>query len=284
MAKGADFLVTLGAEPREKTTRSRSGPRKAKTKVNAEAKAGKAAASSRLTPYLVTILKRNAWQITSASVVFGLSGMVIVNAAYLQENKHPAPFFSGPKVAPITTAAIPRPREIVLDQRAVKPQPDPVVLEIQRHLAARGYYDAEIDGYLGARTRAAIGLYQRASQVFVDNEPTTGLLKHIRLSSPEPSFHAAARKRVAAASKKVEAEPNSIVFDIEPDDHIDDPERIKQIQRALSKLGFGELQDDGIAGGNTRKAIVKFQERYGLDADGAITTALLEQLTKLKQL
>ena len=62
-------------------------------------------------------------------------------------------------------------------------------------------------------------------------------------------------------------------------------EQVAQVQKALTALGFKIGKQDGIYGGKTRKAVVKFQKNHKLDADGlvgaktakAINKALAEQ-------
>lgn len=278
MAGSADFLAGLGAEPETRQRRSRTRQKVKQEPVMYDAE--RAGALSVVMP----LVQKNMREIIIASGFVLLIGAAGINAVFLQTGKHPAPLFAGEGVGETITAAIPKPREIILDQTTPEKRPDPVVLEIQRHLYVRGYYDAEIDGLMGARTSAAIGLYQRAFGELVTNEASQTLLEHIRLSKPDAAYHAAARERVAKAAreseeKTVAAQTTDIIADV-----IDDPERIKQVQRALSKLGFGNLVADGVAGRNTRKAVARFKEKHGLQPTGSITTSLFNELIKLKQL
>lgn len=51
--------------------------------------------------------------------------------------------------------------------------------------------------------------------------------------------------------------------------------RVRQLQVALAALGLDPGKPDGVFGGKTRKAVVVFQRRNDLDADGVVgpTTA-----------
>lgn len=281
MARSADFLAGLGAEP-ERGNRNERQRKAGKP-------AGKAGSFDDMAERVEIslfqrVLKRYFRELAATGGFAVLLGAAIVNAVFLQAGKHPAPLFAGDAVSRTVTAAIPKPREILLDKGDSLVEADPLVSEIQRHLAARGYYNSEIDGLMGARTRAAIGVYQRAFGEIVTNEASRQLLEHIRLSNPDRDYHAKARQRVAEAEEKAvrgnEANPVTVRASI---DVIGDPERIKQIQRALSKLGYN-LTDDGIIGPNTRQAIVEFKKKRGLEVDDTITLTLFNELIKLKQL
>lgn len=280
MSGSADFLAGLGAAPES------SKKKKAVTPDKNKKTAYDLLDDSSLATPIAVFLRRYMRELTIASGVSALVGTVIVNAVFLQTGKHPAPLFVEHETIEISrqaTAAIPKPREIILTKGDRPSAVNPIVVEMQRHLSARGYYNSEIDGLMGARTRAAIGLYQRAFGIAVTNEASRGLLEHIRLSIPDRDYHAKARQRVADATSKAEklavtpatAEPSDII--------INDPERIKQVQQALSRLGFN-LVADGVAGSNTNLAITEFKKQQGLVPDERITLALFNELIKLKKL
>jgi peptidoglycan hydrolase-like protein with peptidoglycan-binding domain len=52
--------------------------------------------------------------------------------------------------------------------------------EIQKHVQARGYAIAKVDGKAGMNTRALIGAYQQASKIAVDCWPSEAVLAHLR--------------------------------------------------------------------------------------------------------
>lgn len=279
MIGNTDFLADLGAEP----VRSKGGVRNRKpaarkvtiSDIDPPVKAG-------LSGFVQAYVK----EIFVTAAVIGLIGSATVNALFLQDAKHPAPLFAAESISPAQTAAIPKQREIRLNQVGQNdqtPLADPLVTEIQRNLAARGYYDSDIDGLMGARTRTAIGLYQRAFNATVTYEASQSLLDHIRLSNPESDYHAKARQRVADTEKTASGNPPLQRVSNTIDAVSEDPERIKQVQRALSKLGY-KLVDDGVAGPNTRQAIADFKRKRGLDGSGAITVSLLNELINLRQL
>lgn len=67
---------------------------------------------------------------------------------------------------------------------AQQPSSDPLVAEVQRELAERGYYQTTVDGIIGPATRAAIGAYQSDAGLPVDGRISQSLLDSLR-SAPE---------------------------------------------------------------------------------------------------
>lgn len=159
---------------------------------------------------------------------------IISNAMFLQNTRHPQPFFMtrpapallAPEVDP-SAVPLPRPRADRtggLSSPAVEPPlprvppaqrvdgaPPPVdravVTDLQRALAERGLYKGAIDGIPGSRTRAAISAYQQAEGLAVTGEASTDVLDHIRTASiakPAPVEPPAAR---VAASPPPEVQP-----------------------------------------------------------------------------
>lgn len=59
------------------------------------------------------------------------------------------------------------------------PQGRNLVVGIQEHLAARGYYSGPIDGSLGPKTREAIEVYQRAQRIDITGRPSRALFEKL---------------------------------------------------------------------------------------------------------
>ncbi|MEP3233403.1 MAG: peptidoglycan-binding domain-containing protein [Hyphomicrobiales bacterium] len=281
MNKNKDFLADLGAEPQR-------GERPTHQAATTEARAYDEGAS--LVQILVTRFTRfalsNQRELAVGISVCALVGAASINTLFLQEGKHPAPIF-GASTQQQVAAAEPVPSqtsEIVLEQAGDQDIADPVVREIQAHLTARGYFDSEIDGLIGARTRASIGLYQRANNEPVTNEPSKQLLEHIRLSRPDEGYHVAARQKIADQNKASGIASSAPSIIKAKSEVISDPLMIKQIQEALARLGYNDVTADGVVGPITREAVLNFKKKHGLDADGTITTALLDELSKLTEL
>ena len=283
MNKNKDFLAELGAEP-QRVAQPRADI--AATQIGAaggydEGPTLKQLLFMRIAKFALTNQRQLAVGISAVALV----GAASINTLFLQEGKHPTPIFgTSSQVVASTELSPSQTSEIVLEQKIDPDLADPTVREIQAHLTARGYYDSEIDGLIGARTRAAIGLYQRANNEPVTNEPSKQLLDHIRLSKPDEDYHVAARQKIAdqnEASGIASSAPNIIKAKSEV---INDPLMIKQIQEALARLGYNNVTADGVVGPITREAVLNFKKKHGLDADGTITTALLNELSKLTEL
>ena len=280
MTKNKDFLADLGAEPQR-------GARQTKQAILPEGDVydeGQSIAGL-VASKVATFAFANRRQLVICLSVATLVGAASINTLFLQEGKHPAPIFgvSSHQVASLEYSPS-QTSEIKLEQAGDQNLADPVVREIQAHLAARGYYDSEIDGLIGARTRAAIGLYQRANNEPVTNEPTKQLLEHIRLSRPDEGYHVAARQKIADENEAAGIASSTPSIIKAKSDVIRDPAKIKQIQEALASLGYNDVTADGVVGPITREAVLNFKKKHGLNGDGTITTALLNELSKLTEL
>jgi hypothetical protein len=55
--------------------------------------------------------------------------------------------------------------------------------------------------------------------------------------------------------------------------------RIAAAQRALTKLGYGPLKADGVAGGGTRQAIERFEKERRLPATGELNPKTIKELS-----
>ena len=290
MYGNADFLSGLGAEPVRGQKRLDQSPTSEIIHQDPFHEASK-------TTSFGSFLKRYTKELMVTLSVAALVGTAMVNAVFLQTSKHPAPLFvkqDKPEITQKSTAAVPKPRAVVLAQEEAasiatpkqgrESVADPIVKEVQRHLVARGYYNSTVDGVMGARTKAAIGVYQRAFDIPVTNEASRALLEHIRLSIPDKEYHAKARERVSKTKAQAELRgSHSAGSEPSKDLIITDPEHIKQVQKALKRLGYN-LVADGVAGRNTNHAIVEFKKQQGLLPDKDITLALVNELIKLKKL
>ena len=283
MNKNKDFLADLGAEPQRVVQ-----PREQIAATQIGATGGYDEGSSLTQLLLARIAKfalANQRQLAVGISAFALVGAASINTLFLQEGKHPTPIFgASSQIVGSVDLSPSQTSEIVLEQTIDPDLADPIVREIQAHLTARGYYDSEIDGLIGARTRAAIGLYQRANNEPVTNEPSKKLLEHIRLSRPDEGYHVAARQKIADQNEASGIAPSTPSIIEAKSEVISDPLKIKQIQEALARLGYNNVTADGVVGPITRQAVLNFKKKHGLNADGTITTALLNELSKLTEL
>lgn len=213
------------------------------------------------------------------------------NALFMQKGPHPSPFFHArpqprPVAAPapanplvptvVTPAAdpvvtLPRPRPAEL---AAPPQPLPaapgarsqidIVIDIQRELSKRGFYDGVADGVYGPKTDAAIRDFEQAAGMKPGSEPNETFLA--TLSKSQLKF-----TPKADASRP----PDPIAELIAP------TKRVTAVQRALSDYGYGQIRVTGTLDRETKDAIEQFERSRKLPVTGQISPRLMRELSSL---
>lgn len=199
---------------------------------------------------------------------------VLANALFLQPVPHPAPLFGEePRQAPApakpvaakkSVPAAPAPVAIITP--VPQPRPDTavvrgrsdLVLDIQRELANRGYYDGTVDGVPGPRTSQAIRDFEQAQGMKQTGEPSDALLANI--------FKARSRKKEPTGSVTPETRPST---------------RVLAVQRVLARLGYGPVKLTGLADPATRAAIEQFERDRGVAKSGEINDRLVAELAKV---
>ncbi|OYQ67543.1 hypothetical protein B9G53_00910 [Pseudanabaena sp. SR411] len=130
------------------------------------------------------------------------------------------------------------------------------VMNLQKLLADRGFYNGAVDGIMGSQTRSAIVAAQKAYNLTADG--VAGPQTLAALESDGSSKSTATLISATATTKSAD---------------------VSNLQELLSKRGFYNGAVDGIMGSQTRAAIVAAQKNYGLATDGiagAQTLAALE--------
>ena len=140
---------------------------------------------------------------------------------------------------------------------------DPRVEEVQRGLLQTGNYMGLVDGVVGNRTRQAIAAYQRSAGLKIDGEVSTELIEHLRYTQ---QITAAAQFTGSVAV--VEGNPTGAA-------------ELRQVQTGLAELGYAPGETTGDLTSSTTRAIIQFQKDRGLPVDGAISPALLAEISKM---
>ncbi|MGE0847129.1 MAG: peptidoglycan-binding protein [Flavobacteriaceae bacterium] len=227
--------------------------------------------------------------LTGPAIAAAMMLGVATNAAFLQEGKHPAPLLGEP--ADTEAAAAPQPRadptpetvaSIPLPQArpdhesagaALPPAPQarpvavgPRVVELQKLLAALGYYDGTVDGIAGPRTQAAIRRYEAAEGLVETGDVNAAIADHARLSLSRREAAAATPMPVVAEAPAIAETP--VIAD----------EGVAEVQRILSLLGYAPGTIDGRMSDTTAHAIARFRTDRDLPGDGRIDEVLLREL------
>ncbi|WP_026480023.1 peptidoglycan-binding protein [Ahrensia sp. 13_GOM-1096m] len=155
--------------------------------------------------------------------------------------------------------------------------------ELQKLLAELGYYDGDLDGLTGPKTRSAIESYKA----------NVGL-KGIDLSYDELALSARNNLIVTAAVPKARPKAPAVEIKAEPKDEVaayippakkvQDISTMKsntvaKVQAGLRAFGNETVSVDGVLGSNTQNAIKEFQSLFRLPTTGKIDEQLVTKMT-----
>jgi len=195
----------------------------------------------------------------SLAVVGGgcLAAAIFANALLLQPERHPYPIFANPAArSPQRTVPLPTPRVNEKDIRLAALNSD-----VRMELAKRGFYVEPTQGSSGTTLEAAIRDYQEAAGIRIDGLPSEGLLVHIRGSN------LTVKDQILQMLK-----PGQSGIDVQA--------RILMTQKALNKLGYGPLREDGLTGPSTKTAIERFERDRKLPVRGEPEGRTLKELSQ----
>jgi len=207
------------------------------------------------------------------TVVMALTGCLIVaNALGLQSGRHPAPLFVTRDWANDAPGMIePEGRRGMPIQQASQ-----LVLDLQTALRRQGLYNGPLDGISGPATEQAIRIYEREHGEAETGRPTEALLARITLQGAVPATPSVPVPRQKPTAGGIGIGEPATVAPAEAGPAAD--LRIAGIQKLLSDLGYGPLQDDGVMGENTEIAIKRFQLNWDLPITGKVSPDLVARL------
>jgi Putative peptidoglycan binding domain len=162
---------------------------------------GAADAGALRPPFMFQVLGWTARDAVGFAVGAFATVAILINVLFLQSGSHPTPIFktAGAAIkAPVTNAvpaaATPMQRvESILVPAPPKvatwaPRtPGEVIVDIQRELSLRGFYDSALDGLYGPKTDAAIRDFEYATGLMPSTKPNEALLQAI-IRSPSMRF------------------------------------------------------------------------------------------------
>jgi peptidoglycan hydrolase-like protein with peptidoglycan-binding domain len=211
--------------------------------------------------------------VAAARLVFlaflGLTGSIIYNALYLQEEHRAASGAMGqpsaPANEPVAVAKLP---PVSTDLPQTAPQqggPTLIVRAVQRELAARGFDVGTVDGVPSAKTSAAISAYEKAHGLPVTGAASDELLRNILLGDSVPGG--------GAATGSVTEKTGTAA--------LGGRAKVRAIQQILADLGYSPGAIDGTMGDATSGAISAFQHDRKVAETGTITPELLDELERV---
>ncbi len=195
----------------------------------------------------------------------GVGGAVLFNMAFMQPERHRAPMFAGNPVvhpAPVP-AAVPAPpaRPANLEREAEAARRAQLVRDIQVELGKRGYFIGQPDAAASQRTTQAIRDFQAAANMPVTGQPSEALLAEILTSKLRARDQILSLIRASAGP-------------------LERPETVAAVQRALTRLNYGPLKDDGQFGPGTRAALDRFERDRKLPPRGDNPARTLRELAQ----
>ena len=207
---------------------------------------------------------------------------ILINVLFMQSGPHPAPIFKSAAAA-IKAPGAPDTRAVA-PMRRVEPIPAPappklalpsprtpgeIIIDIQRELARRGYYDGAPDGLYGPKTDAAIRDFEHASGLKPSAQPNEALLQAI-IRSP------------SKAAKGVTGSTPVLRPSAPPNDQMTEPAvaspRVIALQRALAEFGYGQIRSSGIVDADTQRAIERFEREHKLPVTGQVSDRVVREL------
>lgn len=214
-------------------------------------------------------LVRRPGDMLAGALAAACTGMILFNALWLQEGRHPAPLFGGGAAAGATTDVAPAPQ----------PRRFELVARIQEALAERGFYEGPADGVMGARTATAIAAFQKAARLGPNPELSERLLATI-LTAPvakaepaQPVPQAPSGPPAPAPRAGASAPATLTTGSTAPASA-----KLMSVQRALAKLGYGPVTIDGKMGAETRSAIQGFERDRKMTVTGEPSPQVLRAL------
>jgi len=234
-------------------------------------------------PFLLQLLGWTARDAVGCAVGAFAIAAILINVLFMQAGPHPAPMFKsaaaalkapGTDTKPAAVAPLRRVEPIAAPAPPKLALPSPrtpgeIIIDIQRELARRGYYDGALDGLYGPKTDAAIRDFEQASGLKPSAQPNEALLQAIIRSPSKTAKGITGSTPVPRPS----APGNDQI--IEP--AVASP-RVIALQRALAEFGYGQIKSSGVVDTDTQRAIERFEREHKLPVTGQVSDRVVREL------
>ena len=151
------------------------------------------------------------------------------------------------------------------------------VTKLQKALQKLGLYSMQVDGVYGQGTFAAVQAFQKKNGLKADGiagAKTLAKLYGGAETSAAPVAEAIEEKTAAEESREETAAPAASGTMRQGDRG----ENVRQLQAKLKELGLYSLKTDGVYGKGTAQAVLAYQKKNGLKADGIAGPRTLAKL------
>ena len=157
----------------------------------------------------------------------------------------------------MTPVPMPPSRQALPPELVQKTRQDSLVTDVTAELTRRGFFIPADGARAGTKLDVAVRDYQEAAGLPADGLPSEALLAHL-----------------ATSKLKISDQILQMLKPGQPD-----PKRTATAaQRALNKLGYGPLTEDGAVGAGTHAAIERFERDRKLPIKGELGGRLLKEL------
>ncbi len=164
------------------------------------------------------------------------------------------------------------------------------VRRMQQALIKQGYLKGTADGVFGTKTEVAVRKFQKKHHLVVDGVagPKTLALLYGTSPTPKPTASPTPTPTVKPTSKPTASptpKPTDGLFggDYSTLKMGSKGDRVYILQAQLIRLGFLTGKADGDYGSKTKAAVIQFQKRYKLTADGKAGKKTLKKIEELAQ-
>lgn len=143
----------------------------------------------------------------------------------------------------------------------------PKVAAIQYVLKQKGYFHAKITGYYGPITKRAVMAFQKDHGLAVDGvvgPHTKYAMTHYKKAKHHHKMH---KKMHVSHKKMATCRPCSKSGMLA---HGARGHQVKKVQRRLARMGYFHAKATGYYGPITKHAVMAFQRKCGLKADGVV--------------